>query len=70
MCLVSMVVKECRFNVNLVCLPSQGLDEASKRNSCLKDRRFLYDVYHRARKVKFCASRLREDARVHMTLFG
>ena len=27
-------------------LTSQGLDEASERTSCLKDRKLLYDVYH------------------------
>jgi len=49
--LVSMVVYECRFKVNLACLSLGGLDEAFETTSCLKDRELLYDVYRLARKA-------------------
>ncbi|QCE15037.1 hypothetical protein DEO72_LG11g2045 [Vigna unguiculata] len=69
-CHVFMVIKGFKVIANLNYFFCEGLDEASERTSCLKDRKLFYDVYHRARKAKFCASRLREDAKVHMTMFG
>jgi len=32
----------------------------AKTNSCLKDRKLMYDVYRRARKAKFWVNRLEE----------
>jgi len=43
--LVSIVVKEFKFKVNLASLTLQGLDEASKTTPYLKDRELLYNVY-------------------------
>jgi len=44
LCLVSMEIREYRFNVNLACLPLQVLDEVFETTSCLKDRKAKFWV--------------------------